>query len=101
MNAKNKYAHASRLSEPEIRKLVQLFTDGVCSLHIAEEMGINRNSANRYIQAIRETLAREIPSTKQIHPLNFDMYCLDLRQCDRPELLSCEVSLKEQKEKAA
>ena len=55
---KNKYAHRSRISEAKIRQLVKLFTVDLDASQIAELSGLNRNTVNRYLAAIRERIAK-------------------------------------------
>ena len=55
---KNKYAYRSRISEAKIRQIVKLFTVDLNASQIAEVVGLNRNTINRYLAAIRERIAR-------------------------------------------
>ena len=55
---KNKYAHHSKISEAKIRQIVRLFAVDLNAVQIAELAGINRNTANRYLAAFRERIAR-------------------------------------------
>lgn len=65
---KNKYAHHSKISEAKIRQIVKLFAVDLNAVQIAELAGINRNTANRYLAAFRERIARrceaEAPADK-------------------------------------
>lgn len=54
---KNKYAYRSRISEAKIRQLVKLFVVDLDASQIAELSGLNRNTVNRYLTAIRERIA--------------------------------------------
>ena len=55
---KNKYALRSKISETKIRQIVKLFAVDLDASQIAEIVGVNRNTVNRYIAAIRERIAR-------------------------------------------
>ena len=55
---KNKYAKRSRISEAKVRQIVKLFAVDLNALQIAEIAGVNRNTANRYLAAFRERIAR-------------------------------------------
>ena len=54
---KNKYAYRSRISEVKIRQLVKHFAVDLDASQIAELSGLNRNTVNRYLMAIRERIA--------------------------------------------
>lgn len=55
---KNKYANRLRISEAKVRQIVKLFAVDLNALQIAEIAGVNRNTANRYLAAFRERIAR-------------------------------------------
>ncbi len=55
---KNKYAHRAKISEAKMRQLVRFFAVGLDATQIAELMGINRNTVNRYLAEIRWRVAR-------------------------------------------
>ena len=55
---KNKYAYRSRISEAKIRQIVKLFAVDLDASQIAQVTGLNRNTINRYLAAIREKIAR-------------------------------------------
>lgn len=57
MAMKNKYAYRSRISEAKIRQLVKLFSVELTASQIAELSGVNRNTVNRYVTALRERIA--------------------------------------------
>ena len=57
MTMKNKYAYRSRISEVKIRQLVKHFAVDLDASQIAELSGLNRNTVNRYLMAIRERIA--------------------------------------------
>ena len=54
---KNKYANRSKVSEPKFRELLRLFALNLEATQIAELTGLNRNTVNRFLKAIRERLA--------------------------------------------
>ena len=58
METKNKYAYRSRISEAKVRQIVKRFAVDLNVSQIAEVAGINRGTANRYLAAIRERIAR-------------------------------------------
>ena len=57
MTSVNKYASRSKISERKIRELVRLFALDLNALQIAELTGLNRNTVNRNLKAIRERIA--------------------------------------------
>ena len=57
MALKNKYANRSKISEAKFRELVRLFALNLEATQIAELTGLNRNTVNRFLRAIRERLA--------------------------------------------
>ena len=57
MTVKNKYANRSKISEAKFRGLVKLFALNLEATQIAELTGLNRNTVNRFLRAIRERLA--------------------------------------------
>ena len=58
MPIKNKYSVRSRISEAKIRQIVKLFSVDLDALQIAAIAGVNRNTVNRHLAAIRERIAR-------------------------------------------
>jgi transposase len=54
---KNRYANRSKVSEPKFRELLRLFSLNLEATQIAELTGLNRNTVNRFLKAIRERLA--------------------------------------------
>ena len=70
MTIKNKYANRSKISEAKFRELIRLFVADLDASQIAEISGVNRNTVNRYLKAIRERIAafceRESPFSGQI-----------------------------------
>ena len=57
MTLKNRYAKRSKISEQKFRDLVKLFALNLEATQIAELTGLNRNTINRFLRAIRERLA--------------------------------------------
>lgn len=57
MATKNKYAHRSKISEAKFRQLVRLFATDLNSTQIASLTGLNVNTVDRYLRAIRERIA--------------------------------------------
>ena len=57
MTIKNKYANRSKISEKKFRQIVRLFCLDLDALQIASVTGLNRNTINRYLKAIRERIA--------------------------------------------
>jgi transposase-like protein len=57
MAMKNRYANRSKISEAKFRELVKLFALNLEATQIAELTGLNRNTINRFLRAIRERLA--------------------------------------------
>jgi transposase-like protein len=57
MTLKNKYANRSKISEAKFRELVKLFALNLEATQIAELTGLNRNTVNRFLRAIRQRLA--------------------------------------------
>lgn len=53
----NKYANRSKISKSKFRELVKLFALNLEATQIAELTGLNRNTVNRFLRAIRERLA--------------------------------------------
>ena len=57
MTIKNKYANRSKISEKKFRQILRLFSLDLDALQIASITGLNRNTINRYLKAIRERIA--------------------------------------------
>jgi len=57
MTSKNKYANRSKISEPKFREIVRLFALNLDATQIADITGLNRNTINRFLCAIRQRLA--------------------------------------------
>jgi transposase len=70
MSASNKYACRSKISETKFRQLVKLFAIDLDASQIAAVTGLNRNTVNRYLMAIRQRIAqvcqRESPVAGEI-----------------------------------
>ena len=57
MTVKNRYAKRSKISEAKFRQLVRYFAVDLDASQITQLIGLNRNSVNRYLRAIREHIA--------------------------------------------
>lgn len=57
MTMKNKYANRSKISEAKFRELLRLFSLNLEATQISELTGLNRNTVNRFLKAIRVRLA--------------------------------------------
>ena len=57
MTMKNKYANRSKISEAKFRELVRLFSLNLDATQIAKLSGLNRNTINRFLKAIRIRMA--------------------------------------------
>ena len=57
MTPKNKYSRRSKISVAKIHQLVRLFAVDLDATQIAAITGLNRNTINRYLAAIRERIA--------------------------------------------
>lgn len=55
---KNKYCHRAKISEAKFRELIRYFAADLDATQIAELSGLNRNTINRYINAVRERIAQ-------------------------------------------
>ena len=53
----NRYASRSKISEAKFRQLVKLFAIDLDASQIAQVTGLNRNTVNRYLMAIRQRIA--------------------------------------------
>ena len=56
MSNSNKYAKRSKISEAKFRQLVKLFSIDLDASQIAQVTGLNRNTVNRYLAAIRQRI---------------------------------------------
>ena len=54
---KNRYAKRSKISAAKFRQLIRYFIVDLDASQIAQLIGLNRNSVNRYLRAIRERIA--------------------------------------------
>jgi hypothetical protein len=61
MEYKNRYSCRARINENTVRKLVRHYADGLDASSIAIKLELNRNTANRYIQEIRQLLSCRLP----------------------------------------
>ena len=57
MTRKNRYAKRARISSKQFRQLVRYFVLDLTASQIALLTGLNRNTVNRYLLAIRERIA--------------------------------------------
>ena len=57
MSLKNRYVNRSKISEAKFRELVRYFAADLDASQIAQLSGLNRNTVNRYLKAIRERIA--------------------------------------------
>lgn len=58
MTRKNRYVYHVHLSAHQFRQLVRLFALNLEATKVAGLTGLNRNTVNRYFQAIRQRIAR-------------------------------------------
>ena len=56
MTLKNKYSNRAKISERKIREIVKLFAIDLNASQITQLTGLNRNTVNRYLTAIREKI---------------------------------------------
>lgn len=57
MTRKNKYSKFAKISESKFRELLRLLCIDLSAIQIAQITGLNRNTVNRYLRAIRERIA--------------------------------------------
>lgn len=55
----NRYAKNSKISEAKLRELVKLFAVDLNASQVASVTGLNRNTINRYLKAIRVRIAEQ------------------------------------------
>ena len=53
MTMKNRYAKRSKISVAKFRQLIRYFVVDLDASQITQLIGLNRNSVNRYLRAIR------------------------------------------------
>ena len=58
MTRRNRYAKRSRISSKQFRQVVRYFVVDLTASQIALLTGLNRNTVNRYLRAIRERIAQ-------------------------------------------
>ena len=58
MTVKNKYANRSKISEAKFRELIRLFALNLDATQISVLTGLNRNTVNRFLKALRERIAQ-------------------------------------------
>lgn len=66
MKPKNRYVNRSKISEAKFRQIVKLFSIDLNAMQIAEIVGLNRNTINRYLTGIRERIAEFCEQTSPI-----------------------------------
>ena len=66
MKAKNKYVNRSKISEAKFREIIKLFCLDLGSVQISKLTGLNRNTTNRYLTAIRTRIAEYCESTSPL-----------------------------------
>ena len=57
MTLKNRYAKFSKISEYKFRQITKLFACDLTATQIAQITGLNRNTVNKYLTAIRQRIA--------------------------------------------
>jgi len=57
MRGKNRYKKFARISESKFRELLKLFCVDLEAVQVARITGLNRNTVNRYLRAIRQSIA--------------------------------------------
>jgi transposase-like protein len=57
MTKKNRFVNFSKISEYKFRQIVKLFAYDLTAIQIAQITGLNRNTVNRYLKAIRKRIA--------------------------------------------
>ena len=70
---KNKYLSVSKLSEAKFRQLVRYFCEDFTILQIAKLMHVNRNTANLWINRIRERIYEQVEQEKLKNVSNVQM----------------------------
>ena len=63
MTVKNKYANRSKISEAKFRELIRLFALNLDATQISVLTGLNRNTVNRFLKALRERIALDLRRT--------------------------------------
>ena len=58
MTRRNRYAKRSRISNKQFRQLIRYVVVDLTASQIALLAGLNRNTVNRYVRAIRERIAQ-------------------------------------------
>ena len=58
MTRRNRYAKRARISSKQFRQLVRYFVVDLTASQIALLLGLNRNTVNRYLRAMRERIAQ-------------------------------------------
>lgn len=58
MTVLNRYSKRARISERKFREILKLFSEDLTATQISRILTINRNTVNRYVNLIRERIAR-------------------------------------------
>jgi transposase-like protein len=66
MSINNRYIYRSKISEAKFRELVRYFCDDLDATQITSLSGLNRNTVNRYLKAIRERIAEHCESESTV-----------------------------------
>ena len=62
MSINNRYIYRSKISEAKFRELIRYFSDDLDATEITSLSGLNRNTVNRYLKAVRERIAEHCES---------------------------------------
>ena len=65
---KNRYAPYAKIKETNLESLARLFVKGETAGGAARELGVNRNTANRYYQLFRTCLTGDCPAELRLTP---------------------------------
>ncbi|MDA2918738.1 IS1595 family transposase [Desulfobacterota bacterium AH_259_B03_O07] len=57
MTVKNRYKKHAKISEAKFKKILKLFCVDLTAVQIAEIIGLNRNTVNKYLKLIRQQIA--------------------------------------------
>ena len=67
MTRKNRYANRARISTWQLRQLVRYFALDLTAAQLAYLTGLNRNTVNRYVRAIRTRIAQFCEAQSPFH----------------------------------
>ncbi len=77
----NRYVQRSKISEAKFRELVRYFAADLDATQITFISGLNRNTVNRYLKAIRERIAEHCESeSSQSEVMHSDESCFGARR---------------------